>query len=310
MNKRFSSKAAALGFLVAVSLTMPSVSGWAAPAKKSPDASTSAAKPGHPPPHMALTAEKEKELVKEAGEAVAETKKAIAALEKNQPKEALADLDVVSGQLRTVLAKDPALKEVPVEVDTLVVDFDGDRKSVEAVAGKAGELIRHHQLQAARYLLDGLASEVRISVTTLPLETYPAAIEKAASQIVGGKIDDAKTELYGVLNLLVTRTEIYPLPLLNAEETLMEAYRLEHGTDLSKAESKKKILKLADQANEQLKLAEALGYGSKDDYPALYQGVKALKTTLHTSKFRAEWDKLQEALKAFKKKLTPPAKAK
>ena len=89
-------------------------------------------------------------------------------------------------------------------------------------------------------------------------------IEKTASLIVAGKIKEAKTQLDDVLNLLVTTTEVYPLPLLAAEESLTEAYRLEHTTDLNKEQSRKQVLNLADEANRKLELAEALGYGTKE----------------------------------------------
>jgi hypothetical protein len=291
----------------AMALMATSVNSHASPAKEpASPAATSVAK--HQPSGAKLLKEKDKQLVKEAGEAVAETKKALDALERDNPKEALADLEVVSGKLHVVLAKDAAMKEVPIDADAVIVDFDGNLDSVREATKKAKHLIDAHQLQAARQILDQQASEIRINVTSLPLGEYPGVIEKTASLIVAGKIDEAKAQLYNVLNLLVTETEIYPLPVLAAEETLTEAYRLEHTTDLAKEDSRKRVLNLADETNKQLELAEALGYGTKDDYQTLYQGIKALKETVHTNKFQTEWDKLYKSLREFKDRLVHPAK--
>lgn len=300
--------------LFTMALIAASINGYAAsPGKDSvPPAAIPATIPAtpatkHPPSATKLLKEKDKQLVKEAGEAVAETRNALDALERNNPKEALADLEVVSGKLHAVLAKDAALKEVPIDADASITNFAGNPDSVREAGKKARDLIEHQQLQAARRILDQLVSEIRISVTTLPLEEYPKVIEKTASLIVAGKIDEAKALLDDVLNLLVTTTEIYPLPVLAAEETLTEAYRLEHTTDLTKEESKKRVLNLADETNQHLELAEAFGYGTKDDYQTLYQGIKAIKETVHTNKFRTEWEKLHKFLLEFKNRLVHPA---
>lgn len=47
---------------------------------------------------------------------------------------------------------------------------------------------------------------------------------------------------------------------------------------------------------------------SAEDYKTLYQGIKALKETVHTNKFKDEWDKLLKALREFKERLVHPAK--
>ena len=298
-----------------------SLNGYAVPAKEHAPASTPSLKAAQPakepaaapiakhlPSVTSLLKEKDKQLVKEAGEAVAETRNALDALDRNNPKEALADLEVVSGKLHAVLAKDVALKEVPIDADAVIMNFAGNLDLVRDAGKKARDLIEAQQLQAARQILDQLVSEIRITVTSLPLEVYPKVIEKTSSLIVAGKIDEAKAELNDLLNLLVTKTEIYPLPVLAAEENLTEAFRLEHTTDLTKEDSRKRVLSLADETNKHLELAEALGYGTKNDYQPLYQGIRALKETVHTDKFRTEWEKLHTFLLEFKDRLVHPAK--
>lgn len=255
-----------------------------------------------------ISKQKQQQLVKEAVDAVMETENALADLNSKKSKEALLKLNNVSAKLQSLLAKDSQLKLVPVSFQEQTFIYEGSLDDVKSSAHKANELIEEQRLQEARQLLDRLTSEIRINVIELPLSEYPSAIDKAKSLIAAGKQDDAINTLTDVLDRLVAHIEIYPLPVLAAEADLTEAYELEHKTDLSKPESKDNILKLADKAENQLKLAEALGYGEKKDYQILYEGVQALRDTLHTDKFKAEWDKVKGAISQLKEKVLHPAK--
>jgi hypothetical protein len=246
---------------------------------------------------------KQQQLVKEAVEAVMETENALSALNNKKAKEALLNLNNVSAKLRGLLAKDSHLKLVPVSFQEQTLIFEGDLDKVIETANLANELIEDHRIQQARQLLDGLTSEIRINIVELPLGEYPAAIEKASRLITAGNEAEARNTLEDVLDTLVTHAEIYPLPVLASEEYLTEAYELEHKTDLSKKDSKENILKLADNAENELKLAEALGYGEKKDYEVLYEGIQALRDTLHTNKFKAAWDKVKGSIRQLKEKV-------
>lgn len=246
---------------------------------------------------------KQQQLVKEAVDVVMETENALTALNNKKAKEALLNLNNVSAKLRGLLAKDSQLKFVPVSFQEQTFIFEGDLDKVIETANLANELIEDHRIQQARQLLDGLTSEIRINVVELPLGEYPAAIEKASRFITAGNEAEAKNTLEDVLDTLVTHVEIYPLPVLTAEDYLTEAYELEHKTDLSKKDSKENILKLADQAENELKLAEALGYGENKDYEVLYEGIQALRDTLHTNNFKAVWDKVKGSIRQLKEKV-------
>jgi hypothetical protein len=250
-----------------------------------------------------ISQEKQHQLVKEAVDIVMETEDAFNALDNKKIKEAQQILNRVSTQLHSLLAKDSHLNLVPVSFQEETSIFEGNLDEVIATANKANELIEEHRIQQARQLLDKLTSEIRVNIVELPLGEYPAAIEKASSQITAGKESEAKGTLGNILDRLVTHVEIYPLPVLAAEEDLTEAYELEHKTDLSKKDSKENILKLADNAENELKLAEALGYGEKSDYEVLYEGIQALRETLHTNKFKDEWNKVKGSINQLKEKV-------
>jgi hypothetical protein len=255
-----------------------------------------------------ISKQKQQQLVKEAVDAVMETENALTDLNNKKSKEALLKLNDVSAKLQSLLTKDSQLKLVPVSFQEQTFIYEGNLDDVKATAHMANELIEDQRIQEARQLLDRLTSEIRINVIELPLSEYPIAIDKAKSLIMTGKQDDAAGTLTDVLDKLVAHVEIYPLPVLAAESDLTEAFELEHKTDHSKPESKDNILKLADKSENQLELAEALGYGEKKDYEVLYEGIQALRDTLHTDKFKAEWDKVKSAISHLKEKIVHPGK--
>ncbi|MGZ4981961.1 MAG: hypothetical protein ACXWAB_10995 [Methylobacter sp.] len=52
---------------------------------------------------------------------------------------------------------------------------------------------------------------------------------------------------------------------------------LERKNDLSEGEIRTEILKLANATKDELKLAELLDYGNKDDYKVLYMKIDVIK---------------------------------
>jgi hypothetical protein len=86
------------------------------------------------------------------------------------------------------------------------------------------------------------------------------------------------------------------------------ASELEHKENLSKEMSRAEILENLTGAKEELKIAELLGYGAKDDYKPLYTAMDEIKDVVHTAKSEATWAKVKQAFKDFKNKLTPSSK--
>ncbi|MDD5412515.1 MAG: YfdX family protein [Methylobacter sp.] len=250
-----------------------------------------------------ILAEKEQQIVDEANEAVLGTQQALKALEKNDSKKAISILRTVSGKLDIILAKNPALALIPADIEFDVSDFQGDAKTVEKAIGEADDLLGEGKLQDARQILAQLASEIRVSTINIPLGSFPTAIKDAVALIDTGKSNEAADVLNKVLNMLVETTEVFPLPILRAETLLDEASELENKKDLSKEKSREEILKLADAAKDELKLAELLGYGNKDDYKVLYTEIDVVKETLHSEKSSATWEKIKRTLSELKNKV-------
>lgn len=306
-NKNLHNTLAAFSISILLAL---SLAGWAEESAVTPQAKAleNPQTAAHLNKARQISKEKQQQLVKQAVEVVMETENALTALNEKKSKEAYRRLNNVSAKLRNLLAKDSQLKLVPVSFQEQTFLFEGGPDKVKETVNKATDLIKEQRIQQAKQLLDSLTSEIRINVVELPLGEYPAAIDKATSLISEGNETEAKNILGEVLDKLVTHLEIYPLPVLAAETDLTEAFELEHKADLKKPEDKAAILALADKAQSQLKLAEVLGYGEKKDYEVLYEGIKALKDTLHTDKFAIEWEKVKTALGQLKEKVIHPLK--
>ncbi len=63
------------------------------------------------------------------------------------------------------------------------------------------------------------------------------------------------------------------------------------------------MAQLINAANQDIKVAETLGYGTKGDYPLLYESMDALKKSVNSAGFKSEWLKIKKSLSAFKNKM-------
>ena len=172
-------------------------------------------------------AKKRKVLVKEALTAISETKNALKALEDNRPKDALKALAEVTGQLEIIISRDPKLAFVPIDVEVMSHDIYADLDTIHKAKEEAEDLLEDGNVQEARVLLTGLASELVMKTISLPLATYPDAIKAVVPLIDQGKTEEAKTALQAALQTLVVTDEVaIPLPLLRAEALVKSADEL------------------------------------------------------------------------------------
>jgi hypothetical protein len=148
-----------------------------------------------------------------------------------------------------------------------------------------------------------MASEIRVITTSIPLGTYATAIKQIIPLIDSGKIDQASSDLNSLLETLVMKVEVTPLPLIRAEELLTLAANLEHRDDLSKEANRNEIQKFTDKAKDQLELAQLLGYGNKDEYKSLYKEIDDIQKTLFSEKSAAAWQTMKGKLAEFKNEI-------
>ena len=221
-------------------------------------------------------AAKRKSLVAEAVSALQETQTALDLLTGNDTRGAIEALARATGKLDIVLAADPKLALAPVDVHVAIHDLITTPDAVRALRTRAEEALDDGRLQDARHLIADLASEHLISVTSLPLATYPAAIKEAAALLHDDKPGEAAAVLETALSTLIVEESVIPLPLARAEALLARAQPLSEKQQRS-AEEQGALQGLLADARTQLDLARALGYATKRDLDALYDALKAIE---------------------------------
>ena len=247
-----------------------------------------------------MEAEKRATLLKDAQSALDETRNALAALDKGDKQGALAAFERVTGKLDLVVGGDPKMAFAPVSVTTTVLDLYTTPDTVRMAVKQTKDDLSNDQVQQARLLLQDLASEADIHVTEIPLATYPAAIRAVAPLVDAGRTDEAKAALYAVLNTLVIETYVVPLPKIRAEAMLAAADTVANKSD-RKEEDNTKLRSLLDATRHEIQLAEALGYGTKDNYKPLYAQLDEIqKKTEDGQMGKGLVAKLRQSLKSFR----------
>ena len=251
--------------------------------------------------------ERVKKITEEAVEAINLVSEVVDLLDKKDKEKALETIEKVLGKLEVLIARDPNLQVVPVDVKEQVIDFPGTVDDVEAAKTEVVTLIKAGEVQLARDIMLNLASELDIYVTALPIGTYPVVIKAIVPMIEQEKYEEAKKLLIEALETLVLEKIVIPLPLLRAEQTIIRANELANKENPNKEELKK----LLSYAKEQLELAEALGYGKKEiDYKDIYEEIKKLEEILGSDKstediFKTLKEKLSGIMLKFNKPKSP-----
>lgn len=229
------------------------------------------------------TAEVRQEVLEEATEAIRESWNALRALDNENPDEALASLERAAGKLEIILAREPELALAPASVSARTVDLLASKDDVKEMTDAAEDALEDGRVQEARRLIGELASELVISVSNIPLATYPDAIQVAAGLIDDGKLESAKVALQSALNTLVVTETIIPLPIVAAQQLLLKAEELAMKEDRSEEENQK-MAAWMDAAQSEIEFAQVLGYGTRRDFENLYAELDELEEKLEGGK--------------------------
>jgi hypothetical protein len=240
----------------------------------------------------------ERALDREAIAVIEETQRAIDAINANTISEALSAIERASGKVNVLLARNPATALMPVSQEVVVFDTaPEDLDAIIEIADAVDAAILLDDYPAARVLLYGLMSELRVRTYNLPLATYPVALTEAARLLDEKKNDEARMVLMAALSTLVAIDRVTPLPLLLAREAINEA-QTHRNKDKDSARG------LLDTARYELDRAMALGYAAKDlEYKALKDDISNLEKQLKTNEDTSSlFSKLQDRLSAFLKR--------
>jgi hypothetical protein len=227
--------------------------------------------------------------------AIDQTRNAINAIGAGKNHEALSDIETATGKINILLARNPATALIPVQAEIDVIDnAPRDEKTLKRLSSDAESAVALRDYPTARVLLDGLRSEIRERTYSLPLATYPIALQNAARSLDAGKANDASNVLLTALNTLVIVDHVTPIPLVLARAAV-ETAQDKSKTDKNTAQT------LLTTAGNELKLCSQLGYASHvPEYASLNDEIgtlqKQLKGTADTGSFfarlRSDMEKL------------------
>lgn len=247
-----------------------------------------------------LEAAKRASLLQDAVAALADTRIALAALDNGDKNAALSALERASGKLDLVLSRDPHLAFAPVDVTTTIFDLYGTPETVKNLINQCKDDLSRDRVQQARLLMMNLASEADTHVVEIPLATYPAAIKAVAPLIDAGKLNQAIAALETALNTMVIQTYVIPLPRVRAEALLAEANQLASNTNRA-SPGNQTVHDLLEAARTQLQLAEALGYGNKEEYKPLYAQLDDVEKKAESGKTNEGlFNRIEDSLRRFK----------
>jgi hypothetical protein len=244
--------------------------------------------------------EADKILDREAIAVIEETQRAIDAIAANTTTEALAALERASGKINILLARNPSTALIPVSHEVVVFDTaPQDIQTIDEIGEAVDAVIASEDYAAARELLYGLMSELRVRTYNLPLATYPAALAEGARLLDQKKSDEARIVLMMALGTLLAIDQVTPLPLLVAREAINQA-------EAQRDKDTEIALALLDTARYELERAMALGYSAQEpEYKTMRDEIsdiqKQLKKNEDTSSF---FSKLQDRLSAFMARLS------
>jgi hypothetical protein len=214
-------------------------------------------------------------LDQDAIAAVGLTGEAIKSITENKKDNALSSIERATGKINILIARNPASALIPVSIEVVVIDTAPvDSKEIDQIVQRATDATKHRELPLARILLASLVSELRIRTTSLPLATYPAALQQAAQLLDQDKNQDAGKVLLTALNTLVMVDHVIPLPLVLAQAAIDGANSQRQNKDIA--------LTLLKTARNEANRSRLLGYLSSDsEYKGLDDEISSLESAIN-----------------------------
>ena len=243
--------------------------------------------------------EQVKKLSQEAIEALNLIADVLEAIHNKDKQKAIEACEKSLGKIEVLLAKDPELVTLPVDVKEQIIDYPGTLEDIVHTKKVIKELIEDDKIQDARDIMLNFASELDIYVTLLPVGAYPQAIKAIIPLIEEEKFDEARRLLVEILDTLLLEKIVLPLPILRAQKAV------ERASELTKDKSdanRDELKELISYAKDQLAIAQALGYGKVDeDYKDLFEEIEKIESILENEEKDTKdiFEELKEKLNKY-----------
>jgi cell division septum initiation protein DivIVA len=237
-------------------------------------------------------------LIKEAIRAIKYTNDAYIYLNAKKVGKAKEALKKAIGELTIVLNAPNTPYLLPIDSQIEAYEYLGDIKNISKQITAAKVALAKHQLPLTRQILNALKSEIDIKTVNIPLATYPDAIKLAIKYLNENKPQEAKDVIAMALHTLVTTDTIIPIPLVKANELIIQASKIA-------SKDKSQTLKYLEEAKKQLKISKLLGYTSKSDttYKMLKDAINKIEDKINNNKdTQSLFDELKAKIKEFKEK--------
>jgi hypothetical protein len=237
-----------------------------------------------------------KQAPKEFMSGLSNTVNALQAIRQGDNKKAQKFLSEADKDLTTALKKEPKLNLVPVRDNATVISFNGGPELIKHIKKSAIKLLKANDTQAAIDILEPLQDELVIKTQYVPAYLFPAAVKKASKELKAGKDKLAFSVILSALEASQVDIIVMPIPLITAEDMILEASKLEKS-------HKKEALATLKMAKEELEKARLLGYTHKNEqgYKNLQKQIKAIQTEIKGKNVVVKmYDKLLKDFKTLK----------
>jgi len=213
-----------------------------------------------------------KKAPKEFMKGLNDTIMALQAIKSGKTAEAQKLLKSADTELQKSFKKDPKLGLIPVLDNAQIITFNGSPALIRHIKNSALDLLQNNDTQLAIDMLIPLQDEIIIKTQYVPAYLYPKAVKKAQKELKAGKKDAAFSTIITALDASQLDTVIIPIPLITAQDMVLEASKLEKS-------HKKEALKLLTMAQTELQKAVLLGYAHEYE-----KGYKSLNTQIEKLK--------------------------
>lgn len=241
----------------------------------------------------------QQKLVKEALTVFLKTEQALDFLEKGQTQQAEQVLKQILSELNSISQQYPTLNSVPIDASAQIFNLANDLKEIEKMRDQVKNLVDDGNFQLARRILNNMVNEIRVTFTNIPLKTYPTAIKKAMELIKQGQMSDAKQVLANALGSIELQEISIPLPVVSAQAMVALASE-------SVDKDPQKAMDLLKDAQYQIQLAEALGYGNHDqEFKDILADIETIKGKIKKEENTAHlFTALKQRLQKFKERIS------